>query len=82
MYLTLAKQEIGPTLDAHEFIHCELDVDYLNTPYMLVEEEIINMLDERDDVVDNQPIEEVDNVQISDVIIDKVTSKDVEKVHL
>ena len=34
------------------------------------------MLDERDDVADNKPIEEVDNVQIGDVVVDRVEFKD------
>ena len=28
------------------------------------------MLDERDDAIDKEPIEEVDNVQISNVVVD------------
>ena len=36
------------------------------------------MLDERDDAADNEPIEEVDNVQIGDVVVDRVRYKDVE----
>lgn len=35
------------------------------------------MLNERDDAVDNEPIQEVDNVQIGDVV-DRVRLKDVE----
>ena len=34
------------------------------------------MLDERHDATDNEPIEEVDNVQIGDVVVDKVGFKD------
>jgi hypothetical protein len=33
-----------------------------NNPYIPIEEEIIGMLDERNDVVDNESIEEFDNV--------------------
>jgi hypothetical protein len=40
----------------------------LHNPYISIEEESISMPDERDDVVDNEPIEEVDNVQIGDVV--------------
>lgn len=69
MYLTFAKNELGPTLNAHEFIHYELEFNYLNTPYMLIEEEITNILNERDDAADNQPIEEADNMQIGDVVV-------------
>ena len=36
------------------------------------------MLDERDNSTDNEPIEEVDNVQIGDVVVDRVGFKDVE----
>jgi hypothetical protein len=46
--------------------------------YIPTEEEIIGMLDERDDVTDNEPIEEVDNAQIGDVVVDRVGVKDVE----
>ena len=34
----------------------------LNNPYILIEEEITGMLDERNDVVDNESIEEFNNV--------------------
>ena len=34
------------------------------------------MLDERDDAVNNEPIEEVDIVHIGDVIVDKIGFKD------
>ena len=30
------------------------------------------MLDKRDDAIDNEPIEEVDNVQIGDMVVDRV----------
>ena len=36
------------------------------------------MLDERGDATNNEPIEEVDNVQISDVVVDRVGSRDTE----
>lgn len=36
------------------------------------------MLDERDNVVDNKPIQEVDNVEIGEVVIDKIRSKNFE----
>ena len=45
----------------------------LNNPYIPIEEEIIGMLDERNDA---EPIEEVDNVQIGDVMVGKVGFKD------
>ena len=77
MYLTVTENELGPTLNAHEFIHYELEFNYLNTPYMSIEEEITNILNERDDAADNQPIEEADDMQIGDVVVDKVEFKDV-----
>lgn len=36
------------------------------------------MLDERDDAIDNESIEEVDNVQIDDVVANRVGFKGVE----
>ena len=36
------------------------------------------MLDGRGDATDNEPIEKVDNVQIGDVVVDRVEFKDVE----
>ena len=62
-------------MNAHEFINYELEFDLIN-PYIPIVEEIIGMLDERHDAFDNEPIEEVDNVQISDVVVDKVEFKD------
>ena len=35
------------------------------------------MLDERDDAADNEPIEEVDDMRIGDVVVDRVGFKDV-----
>ena len=32
----------------------------------------------RDDAIDNEPTEEVDNVQIGDVVVDRVGFKDIE----
>jgi hypothetical protein len=40
------------------------------------------MLDERVDATDNEPIEEIDNVQIGDVVVDRVGFKDVESALL
>ena len=40
--------------------------------------EIIGMIDERDDTTNNVPIEEVDNVHIGDMVVDRVGFKDVE----
>ena len=63
MYLTSAESESGPIMNVHEFLSYELQID-LNNPYIPTEEEIIGMLDEIDDVADNEPNEEIDNVQI------------------
>ena len=73
----MQKSEFGPTMNAHEFTSDELELD-LNNPYIPIEEEIISMLNERDDAVDNEPIEGVDNVQIGDVVVDRIRFKDVE----
>lgn len=63
-------------MNAHEFINNELEFD-LNNSYVLIEEEIIGILDERNDATDNEPIKEIDNVQIDDVLVNKVRFKDV-----
>ena len=70
-----AESETRPITNAHEFINYELEF-VLNNPYTPIEEEITCMLDERDDATDNEPIEEVGNVQIGDVVVDKVAFKD------
>jgi hypothetical protein len=44
-------------MNAHEINDYELEF-HLNNPYILIEE-IIDMLDERDDAPNNEPIEEV-----------------------
>ena len=62
----------------HEFINYELVFD-LNNPYIPIEEDIIYMLDGRGDAAGNRPIEEVDNVQITDVLVDRVGFKDFER---
>ena len=50
-----------------------------NNLSILIEEEITcSMFDKRDDVVENELIEEVDNVQVGDAVVDTVGSKDVE----
>ena len=50
-----------------------------NNISILIEEEITcSMFDKRDDVVENELIEEVDNVQVGDAVVDTVGSKDVE----
>ena len=64
--LVSKESETGPTMNAHDFINYELKF-YLNNPYTPTEEEIIGMLDEGGDAADN--------VQISDVIVDRVGLK-------
>ena len=54
----------------------------MNNPYIPIEEEIISTLDERDNAPDNEPIEEVDNMQIGDVVVDRVGFHDVESALL
>ena len=57
---------------------CWLDSEKEKTnPYIPIEEEIISMLDESN-VTCNEPLEEADNVQIDDVLVDRVGFKDVE----
>lgn len=72
MYLTFAKNEIGPLENAHEFIN-QMEFDLNN----LVEQKIQGVLHERDDAADNEPIEEVDDMRIGDVVVDRVGFKDV-----
>ena len=67
--LVSTESESGLTMNAHEFINYELEFNP-NNPYIPIKEEIIGMLDGGGDVVDN--------VQISDVVIDRVGFKDVE----
>ena len=64
-------------MNTHEFITFELDFD-LNNPYLPIEEEIIGILDDKYNAIDNELIEIVDNVQIDDVVVDRVRVKDVE----
>jgi hypothetical protein len=77
MYLTSADSEIGPTMNAHEFINHDLEFALSNL-YIPIEEKIICMLDEMGDGIDNEPIEEVDSVQIGGEVVDKVGFKDIE----
>ena len=44
------------------------------------EQEIIGVLDERDDASNNEPINEIDNVQIGDAVVNGVGYKDVESI--
>lgn len=50
-------------MNAHKFVNYELEYNLI-IPYIHTEEEIIDMLDERDDVADNGLLEKVDNVQM------------------
>ena len=81
MALSTKMGESGSTLNAHEFIDYELKFD-LNNPQTPTNKEIISMLDGRGDALDNEPIEEVNNVQFSDVLVDRVGFKDVESTPL
>ena len=49
----------------------------LSNPQLPIAQEIIGILDERDDVVDNELIEEVDYDRIGDMMVDRVSFKDV-----
>ena len=75
MYLTFAKTKVGPTMNTFEFINYELHFDS-SYPYTPIEEEIIGMLNEIDVAVDSEPIKEVDNVQIGDVLVDRIRFED------
>jgi hypothetical protein len=56
-----------------KFIDYELEYELINS-YIPTEEDIIGMLDGGGDEADNnKPIEEVDNVQVSDMVVDKST---------
>lgn len=68
MYLISTYSEIGPTMNASNY---ELEFD-LNKVHIPIVEEIIGMLDERTNATGNEPIEEADNVQIGDVVVDRV----------
>jgi hypothetical protein len=59
----------------HESINYEVEF-CMNNPCIPTEKEITSMLDERNDAVHHVPIEEVDNVQIDDVVVDRVGFKD------
>lgn len=75
--LVFKESETRPTTNGHMFINYELEFD-LNNLYSQIEEEIICMLDERDDIIHSQPIEEANNMQINDVVVDRVRFKDIE----
>lgn len=61
----------------HEFINYELGCDP-NNPYIPIED-IIGMLDGRRGATGNKPTKEVDNVEIDDVLVDRVVFKDFER---
>ena len=75
--LVSKNHESGPTMNAREFINYKLEFD-LNNPYTPNEKDIIGRFDGGGDAIDNEPIEEVDNVQSSDVVVNRVGFKDVE----
>jgi hypothetical protein len=58
-------------MNPHELINYEPEFD-LSNPYIVIEKEIIGMLNERDDAIDNEHVEEVVNMQIGDVVVDRV----------
>ena len=66
-------------MNAHEFINYELEFDF-NKFQIPIKEEIIGVLDERNGATVNEPNIETDNVQIGDVLVNKVRLKDVESV--
>ena len=47
----------------------------MSNPCIATKDEIIGMLDAGGDIPDNEPIEEVENVQISDLVVDRVKIK-------
>lgn len=57
------------------FINHELDFALNYTYIPSIGKEIINKID---DAIDNEPIEDIDNVQIGDVVASRVGSKNVE----
>jgi len=61
-----AKSETRPPTNAHGFINYDMEFDP-NNPCIPIEEEIIGMLDEIDDGGDN--------VQMGDVVVDRVGIK-------
>ncbi len=46
--LVFAESETGPTMNAHEFINYDVE-STLSNPYVPIEDEIIDMLDAKDD---------------------------------
>ena len=63
--LVSKESESGPTMNAHEFINYELEFD-LNNPYIPPKEEFISMFVGRGDAADN--------IQLSDVMVDRFDS--------
>lgn len=61
MYLIFVWSEIQSILNVHDFINFEVEL-YLNSPYILIEEGIIGMLDKINNAFANRPIEEASNV--------------------
>ena len=70
----LEGSESGSIVNAPEIINYDLEFD-LHNPYMPTKQENIGMFDVGGDATDYEPIEEVDNVQISDVVVDRENSR-------
>jgi hypothetical protein len=64
--LVSKESESGPTINAHGFINYALEFA-MKDPHTPIEEEIVGML-HGGDATDNEPIIEVNNVQINDVL--------------
>ena len=69
--------KLDQLMNAYEFINHDWNL-MQNNPYIPIEEEILGMHDGKDFAAYNEPIEENDNVQLGDMVIDKVGCKDIE----
>ena len=69
--------KLDQLMNAYEFINHDWNL-MQNNPYIPIEEEILGMHDGKDSAAYNEPIEENDNVQLGDMVIDKVGCKDIE----
>ena len=72
--LVFAESETGLTMNARGFINYKLECDLSNL-YIPFEGDIKGLFDERDDAIDNEYMEEVNNVQIGDVLVDRLGFK-------
>jgi len=75
--LVSGESEFGSTIDAHKFVYYELEFD-LNNPYIPTNEEIMDILDEKNNAIVNETIEKANNVKINDVMVDRIGFKDAE----